>query len=136
MLRRTPGRSRHRIFSAAAKLRILAEINRAADTGEVAAILRREGLHSLALTTGAGNATLALMPRSNFSSVDRTTSVSHDPGQDWGHCARVPDSFVGVDGPHGIMCQDWSCHSVQHRSRPPWRSSASPLIAGRLVREL
>jgi len=99
MLRRTPGRSRHRIFSAAAKLRILAEINRAADTGEVAAILRREGLHSLALTTGAGNATLALMPRSNFSSVDRTTSVSHDPGQDWGHCARVPDSFVGVDGP-------------------------------------
>jgi len=41
---------RRRTFSAAAKLRILAETDRAADTGGIAAILRREGLYSSALT--------------------------------------------------------------------------------------
>jgi transposase len=41
---------RRRRFSAAAKLRILAEIDRAADTGRIAAILRREGLSSSAPT--------------------------------------------------------------------------------------
>ena len=39
-------RPRRRTFSAAAKLRILAETDRAADTGGIAAILRREGLYS------------------------------------------------------------------------------------------
>ena len=43
-------RPRRRTFSAAAKLRILAETDRAADTGGIAAILRREGLYSSALT--------------------------------------------------------------------------------------
>ena len=43
-------RSRRRTFSAAAKLRILAETDRAADTGGIAAILRREGLYSSTLT--------------------------------------------------------------------------------------
>src|SRR3954463_10718588 len=43
-------RPQRRTFSAAAKLRILAETDRAADTGGVAAILRREGLYSSALT--------------------------------------------------------------------------------------
>jgi transposase len=39
-----------RTFSAAAKLRILEETDRATDTGGIAAILRREGLYSSALT--------------------------------------------------------------------------------------
>ena len=39
-----------RTFSAAAKRRILAETDRAADTGGIAAILRREGLYSSTLT--------------------------------------------------------------------------------------
>src|SRR3954465_9182647 len=43
-------RPQRRTFSAAAKLRILAETDRAADTGGIAAILRREGLYSSALT--------------------------------------------------------------------------------------
>ena len=43
-------RPRRRTFSAAAKLRILEETDRAADTGGIAAILRREGLYSSALT--------------------------------------------------------------------------------------
>ena len=41
---------RRRTFSATAKLRILEETDRAADTGGIAAILRREGLYSSALT--------------------------------------------------------------------------------------
>src|SRR3954452_3855223 len=43
-------RPQRRTFPAAAKLRILAETDRAADTGGIAAILRREGLYSSALT--------------------------------------------------------------------------------------
>src|SRR3954468_19317396 len=43
-------RPQRRTFSAAAKRRILAETDRAADTGGIAAILRREGLYSSALT--------------------------------------------------------------------------------------
>jgi transposase len=43
-------RPRRRTFTAQDKLRILAETDRAADTGGVAAILRREGLYSSALT--------------------------------------------------------------------------------------
>jgi transposase len=43
-------RPQRRTFSAAAKLRILEETDRAADTGGIAAILRREGLYSSALT--------------------------------------------------------------------------------------
>src|SRR3954453_20832215 len=39
-------RPRRRTFSATAKLRILAETDRAADTGGIAAILRRERLYS------------------------------------------------------------------------------------------
>ncbi len=39
-----------RIFTAQDKLRILADTDRAADTGRIAAILRREGLYSSALT--------------------------------------------------------------------------------------
>jgi transposase len=41
---------KRRTFSAAAKLGILEAIDRAADTGGIAAILRREGLYSSALT--------------------------------------------------------------------------------------
>jgi len=41
-----PPRPQRRTFSAAAKLRILEETDRAADTGGIAAILRREGLYS------------------------------------------------------------------------------------------
>jgi hypothetical protein len=44
------GRPQRRTFSATAKLRILEETDRAADTGGIAAILRREGLYSSALT--------------------------------------------------------------------------------------
>jgi len=43
-------RPKRRIFPAATKLRILAETDRAADTGGIATILRREGLYSSALT--------------------------------------------------------------------------------------
>ena len=43
-------RPHRRIFTARDKLRILAETDRAADTGGIAAILRREGLYSSALT--------------------------------------------------------------------------------------
>src|SRR3954471_23563015 len=43
-------RPQRRTFSATAKLRILAETDRAADTGGIAAILRREGLYSSTLT--------------------------------------------------------------------------------------
>src|SRR5438270_10907129 len=43
-------RPQRRTFSAAAKLRILQETDRAADTGGIAAILRREGLYSSTLT--------------------------------------------------------------------------------------
>ena len=43
-------RPQRRTFSATAKLRILEEADRAADTGGIAAILRREGLYSSALT--------------------------------------------------------------------------------------
>src|SRR5215213_10455551 len=43
-------RPQRRTFSAAAKLRILTETDRAADTGGIAAILRREGLYSSTLT--------------------------------------------------------------------------------------
>jgi transposase-like protein len=43
-------RPKRRTFTAAEKLRILAEADRAADSGGIAAILRREGLYSSALT--------------------------------------------------------------------------------------
>ena len=43
-------RPHRRIFTAADKLRVLAETDRAADTGGISAILRREGLYSSALT--------------------------------------------------------------------------------------
>jgi transposase len=43
-------RPQRRTFSAAAKLRILAQTDRAAETGGIAAILRREGLYSSTLT--------------------------------------------------------------------------------------
>lgn len=43
-------RAKRRTFTAAEKLRILSETDRAADTGGIAAILRREGLYSSALT--------------------------------------------------------------------------------------
>ena len=44
------GRPRRRTFTAPDKLRILAETDRAAGTGGVGAILRREGLYSSHLT--------------------------------------------------------------------------------------
>ena len=43
-------RPRRRTFTAGDKLRILAETDRAAETGGIGAILRREGLYSSALT--------------------------------------------------------------------------------------
>ncbi len=43
-------RPRRRTFTAQDKLRILAETDRAADTGGIGAILRREGLYSSTLT--------------------------------------------------------------------------------------
>ena len=43
-------RPHRRSFTAQDKLRILADTDRAADTGGIAAILRREGLYSSALT--------------------------------------------------------------------------------------
>src|SRR6186997_3551238 len=43
-------RPKRRTFTAGEKLRILAETDRAADTGGIAAILRREGLYSSTLT--------------------------------------------------------------------------------------
>jgi len=43
-------RPHRHIFTAQDKLRILADTDRAADTGGIAAILRREGLYSSALT--------------------------------------------------------------------------------------
>jgi transposase len=43
-------RPRRRTFTAQTKLRILAEIDSAADTGGIGAILRREGLYSSALS--------------------------------------------------------------------------------------
>ena len=44
------GRPRRRTFTAQDKLRILADTDRAAKTGGIGAILRREGLYSSALT--------------------------------------------------------------------------------------
>src|SRR5664279_3170957 len=44
------GRPRRRTFTAQDKLRILAETDRAADTGGIGTILRREGIYSSALT--------------------------------------------------------------------------------------
>ncbi len=59
---------RRRIFTVQDKLRILAETDRAADTGGVGAILRREGLYSSALTDWrrlrAAGALAALAPAS------------------------------------------------------------------------
>ena len=43
-------RPKRRTFSAKEKLRILAEADRAAETGDIGALLRREGLYSSALT--------------------------------------------------------------------------------------
>ena len=43
-------RPKRRTFTAGEKLRILAETDRAADTGRISAILRREGLYSSTLT--------------------------------------------------------------------------------------
>jgi transposase-like protein len=43
-------RPRRRTFTAQDKLRILAETDRAAETGGIVAVLRREGLYSSALT--------------------------------------------------------------------------------------
>jgi transposase-like protein len=43
-------RPRRRTFTAKEKLRILAEADKAAGTGEIGALLRREGLYSSALT--------------------------------------------------------------------------------------
>ena len=43
-------RPRRRVFTAQDKLRILADTDRAANTGGIAAILRREGFYSSALT--------------------------------------------------------------------------------------
>ena len=43
-------RPHRRIFTAQDKLRILADTDRAADTGGIAAVLRREGLYSSTLT--------------------------------------------------------------------------------------
>ena len=43
-------RPHRRVFTAKDKLRILADTDRAADTGGIAAILRREGIYSSALT--------------------------------------------------------------------------------------
>src|SRR5450755_3100181 len=43
------GRPRRRTFTAQNKLRILTEIDRAADTGRIGAILRREGVYSSTL---------------------------------------------------------------------------------------
>src|SRR6188508_1019488 len=43
-------RPKRRMFTAGEKLRILAETDRAADTGGISAILRREGLYSSTLT--------------------------------------------------------------------------------------
>ena len=43
-------RARRRTFTAQDKLRILADTDRAAETGGIGAILRREGLYSSALT--------------------------------------------------------------------------------------
>ena len=45
---------KRRIFTAKYKLRILAETDRAADTGGISAILRREGLYSSALSDWRG----------------------------------------------------------------------------------
>jgi transposase len=44
------GRPRRRTFTAQDKLRILAETDRAAETGGIGTILRREGIYSSALT--------------------------------------------------------------------------------------
>src|ERR687897_1139442 len=43
-------RPKRRTFTAGEKLRILAETDRAADTGGISAILRREGVYSSSLT--------------------------------------------------------------------------------------
>src|SRR5256885_16665281 len=48
-------RPRRRTFTAQDKLRILTETDRAADTGGVGAILRREGIYSSTLGRGAGH---------------------------------------------------------------------------------
>ena len=46
----TSARPRRRSFSAQEKLRILGETDRAAQTGEIGAVLRREGIYSSLLT--------------------------------------------------------------------------------------
>ena len=49
-------RPKRRTFTAGDKLRILEETDRAAGTGDIGAILRREGLYSTTLTIGIQDA--------------------------------------------------------------------------------
>jgi transposase len=55
-------KAKRRIFKAAYKKRILAEIEAAAGSGNIGEILRREGIYSSTLTGGARNARPSWMP--------------------------------------------------------------------------
>ena len=72
---------KRRSFTAKYKLRILDETDRAADTGGISAILRREGLYSSALSDWRGQraaGTLgALQPRRRGPNVPEHANVRH-----------------------------------------------------------
>jgi transposase len=80
-----PPRPKRRTFSAAAKLRILEATDQAADTGGIAAILRREGLYSPALTDWrrqrAAGAFEALKPLRRGPKPVAANPVVTDPSQ-------------------------------------------------------
>ena len=74
--------AKRRSFTAKYKLRILDECDRAADTGGVSSILRREGLYSLALTDWRGQraagALGALQPRRRGPQVAQVNPLQAD----------------------------------------------------------
>jgi transposase len=78
-------RPKRRTFSAAAKLHILEATDHAADTGGIAAILRREGLYSSALTDWrrqrAAGAFEALKPLRRGPKPVAAQLTSAEPGQ-------------------------------------------------------
>src|SRR3954447_14908393 len=78
-------RPKRRTFSAAVKLRILEATDRAADTGGIAAILRREGLYSSALPDGrrqrAAVAFEALKPLRRGPKPVTAVTADAEPGQ-------------------------------------------------------
>src|SRR4051812_50183791 len=74
-----PDRPRRRIFTVEEKLQVLAETDRAADTGGISAILRREGLYSSALTDWRRQRTAGVFDALTPARRGRQTTPPHPP---------------------------------------------------------